>query len=328
MLSTALSGCAIGESVKLLAAGNTRDLRERPDDAAQRSPRHAPLLVLALDGVGREPLYEMLKKGELPAFSRLLYGEGGQFPHAYFDDSFLATLPSSTAVAWVTAFTGATPAEHGVAGNEFFIREKAEFAAPVPVTFHDTTPVIKTYTDGYVNKLVLVPTVYERMRKRDPNLQAWVAMHQLHRGADKLLVTDRAVLADAFKAFLETQVTEKLAQKDSKAVYAELDEQVVDSVIDELEDDDEPAARRADDLPFGRRPVRPRRRIRAGRVTPRIPARRDRSLARGTDQGAGRTANARQSLRGRDRRSRPHTGDGRRRTRSRHERQQQTLRQS
>jgi predicted AlkP superfamily pyrophosphatase or phosphodiesterase len=234
----ALSSCAVGESTELLVTGNTRELRERPEEAPARSPRRPGLLVLALDGVGRDQLYDMLKKGELPAFSRLLHGKEGRFPHAYFDESFLATLPSSTAVAWVTAFTGATPAEHGVAGNEFFIREKAAFAAPVPVTFHDTAPVLKTYTDGYVNDLTLVPTVYERMRKRDPNVLAWVAMHQLHRGADKLLVTDRAVLADAFKAFLETQVTEKLAQEDSKAVYAELDEQVVDSVIDELEEDE------------------------------------------------------------------------------------------
>jgi len=239
-LTALLSACSIGKSLKLLAGGDTRELRDRPEDAPARSPRRPGLLVLALDGVGQNQLYDMLEHGELPQFSRLISGEKGRFPHAYFDKSFLATLPSSTAVAWVTAFTGATPAEHGVAGNEFFIRESATFAAPVPVTFSDTTPVIETYTDGYVNRLTLVPTVYERMRKRDPYLQAWVAMHQLHRGADKLLVTDRAVLADAFKAFLETQITEKLAQKDSKAVYAELDEQVVDSVIDELEDEDEP----------------------------------------------------------------------------------------
>jgi predicted AlkP superfamily pyrophosphatase or phosphodiesterase len=239
-VSSAAYGCSIGESLKLLVTGNTRELRERPEQRAERSPRHPALLVLALDGVGRDQLYDMLKKGELPAFARLLQGENGRFPHAYFDETFLATLPSSTAVAWVTAFTGATPAEHGVAGNEFFIRERAEFAAPVPVTFHDTTPVFETYTDGYVNRLTLTPTVYERMRKRDPDVQIWVAMHQLHRGADKLLLTDRAVLADAFKAFLETQITERLAQKDSKAVYAELDEQVVDSVIDELGDEDEP----------------------------------------------------------------------------------------
>jgi predicted AlkP superfamily pyrophosphatase or phosphodiesterase len=239
LTSFALCGCAVGESVKLLAGGDTRDLRERADEAPERSARPPPLLVLALDGVGRDQLYAMLRKGELPALSRLLHGKGGDFPNAYFDESFLATLPSSTAVAWVTAFTGKRPAEHGVAGNEFFIRDKREFAAPVPVTFHDTTPVIATYTDEYVNRLTLVPTVYERMRKRDPHLLAWVAMHQLHRGADKLLVTDRAVLADAFKAFLETQVTERLAQKDSKAVYAELDEQVIDSVLDELEEEDE-----------------------------------------------------------------------------------------
>jgi hypothetical protein len=110
----------------------------------------------------------------------------------------------------------------------------------VPVTFHNPDPVLATYTDQYVNKLTAAPSVYEQMRDRDPNVSIWVAMHQLHRGADRLLVTDRAVLADAFKAFLEEQITEKLARKDSKAVYAKLDEQVIETVIEELSDEDDP----------------------------------------------------------------------------------------
>ncbi|MEO6420991.1 MAG: hypothetical protein ABIP39_16385 [Polyangiaceae bacterium] len=39
----------------------------------------------------------MLRKGELPMLAALFGGEDhGHFPHAYFDPSFLSTLPSST----------------------------------------------------------------------------------------------------------------------------------------------------------------------------------------------------------------------------------------
>ncbi|HMJ10365.1 MAG TPA: alkaline phosphatase family protein, partial [Polyangiaceae bacterium] len=232
--------CGGTQAAELLVTGDSKEIHERPDEAPPNSPKRPALLVLALDGVGRSLLYDMLEQGELPELARLLGGKGSDFPHAYFDASFLSTLPSSTAVAWVTAFTGVPPAEHGLSGNEYFIRDKRQFAAPVPVTFHDPEPVLATYTDQYVNKLTLAPSIYEQIRARDPHVSIWVAMHQLHRGADRLLVTDRAVLADAFKAFLEEQITEKLARKDSKAVYAALDEQVIDTVVEELDDEDDP----------------------------------------------------------------------------------------
>ena len=77
----------------------------------------------------------MLRAGELPAFARAARGgDGGGFSHAHLDESFLSTLPSSTMVAWVTALTGVGPARHGVAGNEFFIRETRQLVAPVPVS--------------------------------------------------------------------------------------------------------------------------------------------------------------------------------------------------
>src|SRR5687768_14453158 len=118
LTSSALSlplGCGGTQAAELLVTGSSKDIHERPDDAPPNSPKRPGLLVLALDGVGRDLLYDMLKQGELPELARLLGGNGAGFSHAHFDKTFLSTLPSSTAVAWVTAFTGAPPAEHGLA---------------------------------------------------------------------------------------------------------------------------------------------------------------------------------------------------------------------
>jgi len=156
-----LFGCVTTEVVDLAVGGEQRELRERPDDRPRRSPRHTPLLVLALDGVDRDLLYDMLKSGELPELAKLLSSTNDAFAHAHFDQTLISTLPSSTATAWVTAFTGTPPAVHGVTGNEFFVRQARQLAAPVPTSFSDTEPVLQTYTDGYVNQLIRVPTVYD-----------------------------------------------------------------------------------------------------------------------------------------------------------------------
>jgi len=80
------------------------------------------LLVVAIDGMGRDLLYSMLHDGELPELAALLGKDASGFPHAYFAPDVLTTVPSTTGVAWATIFTGVTPAEHGFAGNEFFVR--------------------------------------------------------------------------------------------------------------------------------------------------------------------------------------------------------------
>jgi hypothetical protein len=176
----------------------------------------------------------MLRAGELPALGDIL-GGGKGLPHAHFDDRMLSTLPSSTIAAWVTALTGVPPAEHGVAGNEFFIREQRRFAAPAPVSFDDSGPVVATYTDGYLNRLVTKPSVYEQMRARDPNILIWVAMHQLYSGADRLVLTRRSVMADAFEAYVE-QLAGKAKREESRAVFEALDEEVINNVISELDE--------------------------------------------------------------------------------------------
>ena len=231
----ALSGCAI-RGGELLLHGDVRRLRERPDGAPVRSPERPGILLLAIDGVDRRLLYSMLRDGELPALAALLGGGGaGGFPRAHLDESLLATLPSSTMVAWVTALTGVEPARHGISGNEFFIRERRQFAAPVPVSIEDTTPVLACFTDDYVDRLTLAPSVYDRLRQTDPHVLVWVAMHQYHAGADLLLLPDRTVIAKASEAFLEEQIA-KLQDKESRAVFEELDEEVIDVVTEHLAD--------------------------------------------------------------------------------------------
>jgi predicted AlkP superfamily pyrophosphatase or phosphodiesterase len=231
----ATTGC-LAQEAKLLFGGDSRELRKRPEGTARSSPDHAPILVIALDGVDRDLLYDALRNGEMPALADLLGGgQGRAFPHAYFDESLISTLPSTTMAGWVTAFTGVGPAQHGVTGNEFFIREERRFAAPAPATFWDKDPVLAIYTEEYLNKLCLAPSVYERMRVEDPNVLVWVAMHQLYKGADRVLLTKATIIATAFEAFFDEAMMKLASVKESRAVYAELDEHVMAVVLEALD---------------------------------------------------------------------------------------------
>jgi len=236
-VSIASFGCGTATQIsRIIVAGDSRQLRERPEGAALGSPTRPPILFVALDGVDRDLLYDLLRKGELPHFAELLGGRSatGAFAHAHFDDTLLATLPSSTMAAWPTVLTGKTPAEHGMTGNEYFIREKLRFAAPVPVTFKDSAPTLGIFTsDEYANRLLEVPTVYQRMRERDPDISIWVAMHQIYTGADALLVADRTAFARAFEETLKDAMGSLAGEeKRSRAVYETLDSEVIGVVLD------------------------------------------------------------------------------------------------
>jgi hypothetical protein len=225
-LALALGGCG---AMQLMADGDARDLRRGLEPA---TPTGAPtVLIIALDGVGRGLLYGMLARGELPELAGLLGGSGeGGLPHAHLDDTVLSVLPSSTLAAWASVFTGAPPAVHGVAGNEYFVREERRLAAPAPVSVSSTAPVIATYAEGYVNALIAVPTLYERLRARDPDTSVWVSMSQIHRGADRLLLPDGSVVGDVFGAF----VAGLFEDDDDLSLYAQLDRNAIENVTSEL----------------------------------------------------------------------------------------------
>jgi len=234
------------KTAQLVLTDTEKTIRHRDKDAPKSSPRNAPVLFLAFDGVNRDLLYDMLEKGEMPKLTDLLSGEGDKYPHAYFDPSLLSTMPSSTMAAWTTVLTGVPPGVHGVAGNEFFIREENRLGAPAPVSFTDSEPTIEIYTDGYLNKLVKVPTVYERMRAREPHIAIWVALHQLYSGADRLLFATNTVMARALEEGLikVTKKTTKTAtlqddDKPDRNMFAMLDDDVIEEVVDALDDEDD-----------------------------------------------------------------------------------------
>jgi predicted AlkP superfamily pyrophosphatase or phosphodiesterase len=234
-----LAGCATVEQVARLAlSDDSRALRSRPDGSAPRSTLNRPgILFLPIDGVDRALLYDMLKKGELPGFAKLLGGSAAKspFPHAHFNDTLIATMPSSTMPAWATVLTGVGPAQHGMAGNEFFDRQTRTFFAPIPGTFHEAAPTLACYTDDeYCNKILKAPTVYEQMRKRDPDVLIWVALHHLYAGADVLFVADRTVFAKAFEVKLRGMVETVGENKASRLDFETLDKEVFDVVGDAL----------------------------------------------------------------------------------------------
>jgi hypothetical protein len=226
--------CAAKQMGNLVAQGDRHELRPRGAGAPQSSPDRSPILFLALDGVGRDLLYAELRAGKLPNFAHLLGGAGGDFAHAHFNDHLLSTLPSTTMAAWMTAMTGVGPAEHGVTGNEYFIREEAKLACPAPVSFSSVEPTLEIYTDDYLDKLGAARTVYERMRDTDPTLLAWVAMHNVYRGADTLLLAKRTTLVKAFQNFVEVEARRHLDDSESRKLFENLDSAAVGNVIASL----------------------------------------------------------------------------------------------
>jgi hypothetical protein len=237
----ASSGCSLGrsvfEGVRFIGAGRAIALREARPDAQPSGPG---LLVIAIDGAGRELLYDTLRSGMMPELAELIGWIPDSANRAHLDESLFATLPSSTAVAWATAFTGATPAQHGIVGNEFFLRETHRFVAPVPASVGDASDVLSIYTDDLVNDLLLAPTVYEQMREREPDIRIWVAMHQVFRGADLLLMPDRVALLDAFRVTIQEKLRTQLDDDDTSRVFEELDSDVVESVRDQLDEENAP----------------------------------------------------------------------------------------
>jgi len=228
-------GCGTTTKVaKLVVTGEDKTLRKRSPTLGASSPRSTQILFLALDGVSRDVLYPLLRSGKLPNLAALLGGD--RLAHAYLDDTFLSNLPSTTMPAWVSMLTGKGAAESGVPGNEYFIRERLELACPAPVSFSDPEPTLAIFTDQYLNKLVSVPSIYETIHLADPSALIWVVMNHFYRGADKLVLAKRTVLASAIEGFLEKQLI-KRSPKTSRRVYEDLDSAAIDALVTHLGDE-------------------------------------------------------------------------------------------
>lgn len=229
-----LLGCgAAGKLAKMTAIGRSRELR---DDHATSETKRPGLLIVGIDGMKRDVLYDLLETGAVPGLDSLLGGRTGSgLPHAYLDRSMIAGLPSITIVGWSSIFSGMPPAANGITGNEFFIREERRFVAPIPGSFSSREPALATYTDDYANDLLQVPTLYERLRQDDPTVTAWVSVNQFYRGADRLLIAERrAIVGKVYTAAKDTAVWQ------SFDTYEEREREVLDTLIDEVADEDHP----------------------------------------------------------------------------------------
>lgn len=219
-----LGGAPIGDVVELIAEGGEKRLRKplRPIRGTQR------LLVFALDGVGNDDLRRALRQGRMPQAAQLLGADsasGGVFPHAYaVPNGMLTVLPTATTAAWVALFTGRPPAETGVLGDEWFVRDRMQFYAPVPVSVSGRAHAVKQYTDNLLGKVVTVPTLYEQV-----NLRAHVGMSPVYAGADLLTLPDLAKFGDLFGAVVEG-VAGRGVQ--NAAVFHETDESAVQSALE------------------------------------------------------------------------------------------------
>ena len=233
MLSLAIAGSGvwylntkvpIAELLQLAAQGGDRVLRDpmRPVRGKTR------VVLFALDGVGDDEFHRAVRKGGAPNIADLLGvkpgGEG--YASAYSAPDALSILPSTTMAAWSSIFTGAPPAQTGVPGNEWFVREERRFVAPAPVsvTGHDHT--LEMLTEGLVGNSIRVPTLFERIEVR-----SHVSLAPVYRGADLFTTPDPGAVAELFGEVAKGVAGEESVEREA---YSEVDLTSVDNLLESI----------------------------------------------------------------------------------------------
>jgi hypothetical protein len=218
-------GGVVSRVAELVAEGGEMELRE-PLRPAGGGPR---VLLLALDGVGEDEMLNAIRSGAMPRLGAALgLAADGSFAEAWAVPGVLSVLPSTTLASWTSVFTGEAPARSGVPGNEWYDRVERRFYAPAPVTIEDSEQAVQVYTDGLLNAAIAVPTLYERA-----DVRSYVALSQIHRGADVLLLpslTDVGDLASAAAAGI-ADPGETVEQE----AYSRLDLAAVDRLLETME---------------------------------------------------------------------------------------------
>jgi len=160
------------------------------------SPTGPRMIIFALDGAVPAGLMSAIRSAQMPNTSALLGKDqgGGLFEHGYAAPDALSVLPSSTIADWASIFSGSVPAQDGVAGDEWFIRENATFLAPVPVSMTDVADNTKLVTDDLVGNQLKAPTLYEQL-----GVRSYVSMLSVHRGATYFSTVGPNSLSDLFE---------------------------------------------------------------------------------------------------------------------------------
>ncbi|HLW70156.1 MAG TPA: alkaline phosphatase family protein [Candidatus Binataceae bacterium] len=170
---------------RVLRHGGEEQLTKAPPAVAPAGPH---VLILALDGGGHDVLMQAIRSGDAPFIAALMGQQQSPdlFAHAYSAPDVETILPSSTVAAWSAIFTGAPPADDGIAGDEWFDRLTRKFYAPVPVTVRDTGDFTKMVTDDLVGRQLAVPTLYDL----EATQRSYVSMLMVYRGATLFTTID------------------------------------------------------------------------------------------------------------------------------------------
>jgi hypothetical protein len=222
MMLFTLSACRTALSV--VAQGGEQKLRE-----AVPPPTPGPrVLIFAIDGAGYNEVMQAIRSGKAPNLQMFLGTEqqDGRFAHAYAAPNAISILPSTTVAAWSSIFTGQPPAQTGVPGNEWFVREQRQFYAPGPVSVTDTEDFRKTLVEGLVGNAIQTPTLYEL-----DGVPSHVSLSQVYRGATLFTTVDPTAFVPLMTSFVKGVVSGTTAKQE---LYAQIDEASVTKLITAL----------------------------------------------------------------------------------------------
>ena len=186
------------------------------------------VLVFAMDGAGYEEFTQAVSSGRAKNIAALMGRRRDRelYEHAYSVANAISVLPT-TMPAWVTIFTGRPPADTGVTGDEFFIREEQRFYAPVPVSIDTHEDTYRVLNNDLLGKLIDTPTLFELLKVR-----SYVSLNGVYRGADVFTDLNRSAYASIAADLVKSEV---LGGEPSGNVVARIDEDATAAVLENFE---------------------------------------------------------------------------------------------
>jgi Type I phosphodiesterase / nucleotide pyrophosphatase len=217
----ALASCS---ELKLVVNRGEKQVKREP-----RPPGPGPyVLIFAFDGAGYDQLMAAINSGKAPVMAGMLGKDEGNglYEHAYSAPNAVSILPSTTVAAWSSIFTGAPPAQTGVPGNEWFVREEMKFYAPVPVSVEEMDDNRAMLVDNFVGHQLKVPTLFQQAGVRSA-----ISMNMIYRGADYFTLIDPSSMVELFTEFVSGKTKHSSGKRD---IYQQMDEDSVPKLLDSM----------------------------------------------------------------------------------------------
>jgi hypothetical protein len=187
------------------------------------------VILFAMDGVGYGQMMNAVRSGKAKHIESLLgapHGGGGVFQHGYSAPNATTIMPSCSTAGWASIMTGRPPAETGVTGDEFFVRQQTRFYAPIPLSTRDTSDFVAAVDDDLIGKILRVPTVYQRIKGRsDVSL-----LYIYHGAASHSTLGDEALIRALGDVIEGTLAGETLRQSIAAPIDAGSIPRVIESI--------------------------------------------------------------------------------------------------